>query len=151
MFIYVQVHPEFCVTLISQQVLTNHQGSISIFSLSPKDRWFPRMQVCWGYRECGHQQATFEVASCGREHNSEKLSRETLSEFILNARLFSSNGFGSCMENLHAKELCRDWLRPCSVSSPLHGSSGCTRNGKVPCRQWHPRRLLRIRPHSARG
>ena len=70
------------------------------------------------------QQAMFKVAYCGKEYNSEKLSCETLSEFLLNMKLFSLNDFGSCMQNLHAKEPCHDWLRPYSVSSLLNSLSG---------------------------
>jgi hypothetical protein len=120
-----------------------HVPIFSSFFFS-KDRRFPRIQVCRGDRECGRQQATFEVASCGKEYNSKKkLSCETLSEFLLNMRLFSSNDFDSCMENLHTKELCQDWLRPCSVSSPLNSSSGCAKNGKVSCRQRHPQQAAK--------
>ena len=85
----------------------------------------------------------FEVAACRKEYNNEKLSCETLSEFLLNTRLFSSNGFGSCMENLHAKEPCRDQLRLCSVSSLLNSLGGCAASGKVSCRQQHPQQAAK--------
>jgi hypothetical protein len=87
---------------------------------------------------------TFEVASCGKEYNSKKkLSCETFSDFLLNVKLFPSNGLVSFMENLHAKEPRRNWLRPCSVSSPLSSSSGCTKSDKVSCRQRHPQQAAK--------
>ena len=86
---------------------------ISSSFLFSKDRRFPRIEVCRGDdgMEYGHQQAIFEVACRGKEYNNENLSCETLSEFLLDIRLFFLNNFGSCMENLHAKEPCRNWLR----------------------------------------
>ena len=120
------------------------QGSVFLFCLLS----FPQRtegslarKFAEGNRECGRQQAT--PTACEEEYSNKKLSRETLSEFLLNVRLFSSNGFGSCMETLHAKELCRDWLRPCSFSSPLNGSSGHAKSGKVPCWQQHPQQAAK--------
>ena len=88
--------------------------------------------------EYGHQRVTFEVTFSRKEYSNEKQSGETLSKFLLNAKLFSLGDFGFCMENLHAKEPCHDRLRPYFVSSPLNSLRGCTENGKVPCRQRHP-------------
>ena len=134
-----------------QQVLTNRQGSMFLFSLlSFSQRTegslaykFARGIGRWAPTGIVRQQASFEVASCEKKYSSKKLSCETLSKFILNVGLFSSNGSDSCMENLHAKEPCRNWLCPYSVSSPLNSSSGCTRSSKVSCRQRHPRQAAK--------
>ena len=52
------------------------------------------------------------------------------------------------MENLHAKEPKRNWLRPYFVSSPLNDLSGCAKRDKVACRQRHRQQAAEV-PHPA--
>ena len=87
-----------------------HVPIFSSFFFS-KDRRLPHVQVCRGDREYGHQQATFEVASCGKEYNSEKLSCETLSKFILNMRLFFLNNFSLVWKTCTRRNLVMISLR----------------------------------------
>ena len=77
---------------------------------------------------------TFKVNILPEEEQQQKAKLQKSFKQIFVVRLFSLNDFDFCMENLHAMEPYRDWLRPYSVSSPLNSLGGCAENVKVSCR-----------------
>jgi hypothetical protein len=61
-----------------QQVLMNRQGSMFLFSLlsfSQRTEGSLAYKFAEVDRECGRHQATFEVASCGKEYNSKNKAK----------------------------------------------------------------------------
>ena len=92
--------------------------------------------MLWCHQLC---EAVLSAAATTIRVAMEKVkSRKNLSNFSLFYKVILLERSCSLYGKHARKEPFRYWQRPCSFSSPLNSSSGCTENGKVPCRQRHP-------------